>query len=237
MRARSIPRPPLGLSLAVLAVAATGRPAPPAAVGGREWRTHGGDPGHTQYSPLTQVDTGNVRALRQAWIYRTGDKRADDRSQIQCQPIVVDGVLYGTSPALKLFALDAATGKELWTFDPFAAGAEEHALGVSRGVTYWSLGADKRIFFAAAQKLYAIDARTGRPASGFGAAGHVDLAEGLDRDLRGVYVLSNTPGAVYRDLLIVGSRVSEGPGPSAPGHIRAYDARTGKIRWTFHTIP
>ena len=237
MRARWIPRPPLGLSLAVLALAATARPAPPPAAAGREWRTHGGDPGHTQYSPLTQVHTGNVRALRQAWSYRTGDKRADDRSQIQCQPIVVDGVLYGTSPALKLFALDAATGKELWTFDPFAAGAEEHALGVSRGVTYWSLGAEQRIFFAAGQKLYAIDARTGRPASGFGAAGHVDLAEGLDRDMRGVYVLSNTPGAVYRDLLIVGSRVSEGPGPSAPGHIRAYDARTGKIRWTFHTIP
>jgi quinoprotein glucose dehydrogenase len=227
----------VGLSLSLLAFGAAAAPAPPPPAAGREWRTHGGDPGHTQYSPLTQVNTGNVERLRQAWIYRTGDKRDDDRSQIQCQPIVVDGVLYATSPALKLFALDAATGQPIWTFDPFAAGAEEHALGVSRGVTYWSDGQEKRIFFAAGQKLYAIDARTGRPAAGFGGGGSVDLAEGLDRDVRGIYVLSNTPGAVYRDLLIVGSRVSEGPGPSAPGHIRAYDARTGKIRWRFHTIP
>ncbi|HVR70668.1 MAG TPA: PQQ-binding-like beta-propeller repeat protein [Vicinamibacteria bacterium] len=227
----------LGLSLAVLTPASAARSAPPAPPAGREWRSHGGDPGHTQYSPLTQIDTANVKRLRQAWVHRTGDKREDDRSQIQCQPIVVDGVLYATSPAIKLFALDAGSGRPLWTFDPFAAGATEHSLGVSRGVTYWSEGEDRRIFFAAGQKLYAVDARTGRPAEGFGRGGSVDLAEGLGRDARGIYVLSNTPGAVYRDLLIVGSRVSEGPGPAAPGHIRAYDVRTGRIRWTFHTIP
>ena len=203
----------------------------------REWRTHGGDPGHTQYSELAQIDASNVSRLRQAWVYRTGDARKDDKSQIQCQPIVVDGVLYATSPALKLLALEAATGKPVWTFDPFSAGAEEHALGVSRGVTYWSDGQDQRLFYAVGQKLYSVDARTGRPAGGFGRGGFVDLGEGLDRDVKGVYVLSNTPGAIYRDLLIVGSRVSEGPGPSAPGHIRAYDVRTGKRRWIFHTIP
>jgi quinoprotein glucose dehydrogenase len=224
----------VGLSVVLLG---TAPPAPPVPAPGREWRHHGGDPGHTQYSELAQINAGNVRRLKQAWVYRTGDQRGDDKSQIQCQPIVVDGVLYGTSPAIKLFALDAATGRPLWTFDPFAGGAAGHSLGVSRGVTYWSDGDAKRIFFAAGQKLYAIDARSGRPDPGFGTAGRVDLAEGLDRDLRGLYVLSNTPGAIYRDLLIVGSRVSEGPGPSAPGHVRAYDVRTGKIRWMFHTIP
>src|SRR5688572_13779396 len=182
----------------------------------REWRTHGGDPAHTQYSELSQIDTANVSRLKQAWVYRTGDARKDDKSQIQCQPIVVDGVLYATSPALKLLALDAATGKPLWTFDPFAAGAEEHALGVNRGVVYWSDGQEKRAFYAVGQKLYSVDAKTGRPAQGFGQAGSIDLGDGLDREIKGVYVLSNTPGAIYKDLLIVGSRVSEGPGPSAP---------------------
>lgn len=226
----------LGLGLAVLALAAAA-PAPEAAKASREWRYHGGDAGHTQYSELAQIDTTNVQRLKRAWIYRTGDQRNDDKSQIQCNPIVVNGVLYGTSPALKLFALDAAGGQARWTFDPFATGAGEHSLGVNRGVTYWADGSDERIFYAAGQKLYAIDARTGRPAEGFGQGGNVDLSEGLDRDVRGIYVLSNTPGAVYRDLLIVGTRVSEGPGPSAPGHIRAYDVRTGRIRWKFHTIP
>jgi quinoprotein glucose dehydrogenase len=229
-------RRPLWLCLSVLALAGAAQ-APEPGKASREWRHHGGDPGHTQYSELARIDTTNVPRLKQAWIYRTGDQRNDDKSQIQCNPIIVNGVLYGTSPALKLFALDAATGQAKWTFDPFATGAEEHSLGVSRGVTYWADGSDERVFYAAGQQLYAIDARTGRPAEGFGRSGAVDLSEGLDRDVRGIYVLSNTPGAVYRDLLIVGTRVSEGPGPSAPGHIRAYDVRTGKIRWRFHTIP
>jgi quinoprotein glucose dehydrogenase len=208
-------------------------PGPP----GREWPTHGGDPGHTQYSPLAQINTSNVHRLRVAWVYHTGDKRDDNRSQIQCNPIVVDGVLYGTSAQLKVFALNAATGEHLWTFDPFQAGAQQHALGVNRGVTYWASGDDRRILASAGQKLYALNARTGRPIPTFGANGCVDLRDGLGRDVTGLYVLSTTPGAIYKDLLIVGTRVSEGPGPSAPGHIRAYDVRTGRIRWIFHTIP
>lgn len=224
-----------GLSLAALSLAAAARPALPAASAAREWRNHGGDPGHTQYSELAQINTANVQRLKQAWVYRSGDN--DARSQIQCQPIVVDGVLYATTPGLKLFALDAASGKPRWTFDPFGAGAVGHSLGVNRGVTYWAEGDDKRILFAGGQRLYAIDARTGKPIPGFGAGGSVELTGGLDRDVRGLYVLSNTPGAIYRDLFIMGTRVSEGPGPSVPGHIRAYDVRTGKIRWKFHTIP
>ena len=226
----------------VSALAADGRradaahtAAPPAPE--REWRTHGGEPGHTQYSPLRQIDTTNVGRLRVAWTYHTGDARADDRSQIQCSPIVVDGVLYATSAGLAAFALDAASGRELWRFDPFAAGAEANALGVNRGVTFWRQGEDRRILFSAGQYLFALDARDGRPRAGFGDHGRVDLRDGLERDTSGLFVLSTTPGVVYRDLLILGTRVHEGPGPSAPGYVRAYDVRTGRIRWTFHTIP
>jgi quinoprotein glucose dehydrogenase len=207
------------------------------AKGSQDWRTHGGDPGHRQHSPLAQINRDNVKKLAVAWTYRSGDAAADDRSQIQCHPIVVGSVLYATSPTLKVFALDAATGRELWVFDPFGAGALQTSLGVNRGVTYWEDGEDKRILVTAGQRLFALEAKTGKPVPTFGASGSVSLLEGLDRDVTGLYVLSNTPGALYKDLLILGTRVSEGPGASAPGHIRAYDVRTGKIRWIFHTIP
>ena len=219
--------------LPVLAGAPREEPAPPT-----DWRSHGGDPGHTQYSPLAQVHRGNVGRLEVAWVYPSGGARPDGRSQIQCNPVVVDGVLYGSSPRLEFFALDAATGRPLWTFDPFAAsGEKESALGVNRGVVYWADGGERRLLVSAGQRLFALDARTGRPLPGFGRGGIVDLREGLDRDVTGLHVLSNTPGALYRDLLILGTRVSEGPGPSAPGHVRAYDVRTGRVRWIFHTIP
>jgi len=205
----------------------------------REWRSHGGDPGHTQYSPLDQIDTCNVDRLEVAWTYRTGDARDEGRSQIQCNPIVVDGVLYATSAQVDTFALDAASGRELWRFDPREAGAEElpEWLGANRGVAYWGEGDDRRILVTAGQSLFALDARTGKPVSTFGDGGSVDLREGLGRDASELFVTSSTPGAVYRDLLVLGTRVHEGPGPSAPGHVRAYDVRTGEIRWTFRTIP
>jgi quinoprotein glucose dehydrogenase len=206
-----------------------------------DWPTHGGDPGHRQFSTLNQINTENVGTLKVAWTYRTRDANPENRSQIQCNPIVVHGVLYGTSAALNTFALDAATGRELWVFDPFAGGGGRggrvSSLGVNRGVVFWEGGDDRRILVAAGQRLYALDARTGKPVPSFGANGSVSLLEGLGRDVSNLYVLSNTPGAIYKDVLIVGTRVSEGPDPSAPGHIRAYDVRTGKIRWTFKTIP
>ncbi|HEY5906962.1 MAG TPA: PQQ-binding-like beta-propeller repeat protein, partial [Vicinamibacteria bacterium] len=178
-----------------------------------------------------------VKQLAVAWTYRTGDASPEGRSQIQCSPIVVDGVLYGTSAQLKVFALDAATGGERWVFDPFAGTDSLHSLGVNRGVTFWSDGQDRRILVTAGQKLYALDARTGKPIPSFGEQGSVSLLDGLGRDMSGLYVLSNTPGALYKDLLILGTRVSEGPGAAAPGHIRAYDVRSGRMRWIFHTIP
>lgn len=202
-----------------------------------DWPAHGADAGHTHYSPAALITPANASRLQVAWTYRTKDARADNRSQIQCNPIVVDGVLYATSAQLKVFALDAATGVERWVFDPFAGGEGPGSLGVSRGVTYWADGDDRRIFTAAGPWLYALDARTGRPIPTFGAEGRIDLRLGLDTDASRLSVLSNTPGIVYKDLIVVPTRLSEGPGPAAPGHIRAFDVRTGARRWIFHTIP
>jgi quinoprotein glucose dehydrogenase len=235
MMRRLLPLPIL--ALAPLALASRPLAAAEGAPTHQDWRTHGGDPGHLQRSSLDQINRENVKKLTVAWTYRTGDAAADNRTQIQCQPIVVGSVLYATSPKLKVLALDAATGRELWVFDPFGAGATQTSLGVNRGVTYWEDGEDKRILVTAGQRLFALDAKTGKPVPSFGAGGSVSLLDGLDRDVTGLYVLSNTPGAIYKDLLVLGTRVSEGPGASAPGHIRAYDVRTGKIRWIFHTIP
>jgi len=209
----------------------------PARGANRNWPTYLGDSASSQFSELTQINASNVHRLQVAWTYHCGDVRDNGRSQIQCNPLIIDGILYGTTPRLKLIALSAATGERRWEFDPFANGRGENTVGVNRGVVYWEEGDDRRILFTADHFLYAIDARTGRPVAGFGEDGRVDLKEGLGRDASRLSVLSNTPGAVYKHRLILGTRLSEGPGPTAPGHIRAYDVRTGKIDWAFHTIP
>jgi quinoprotein glucose dehydrogenase len=199
-----------------------------------EWRSYGGSPENTHFSALSQINRENVGRLRVAWTYDTGD--AFDGSEMQCNPLVVNGVMYATSPKLRVFALDAATGKEKWSFDPHAG---RRPLGKfrNRGVTYWEGGGEARVYFGFHNWLYALDAKTGRPVKSFGAGGRVDLREGLGRgDAQSLSVGLSTPGVVYKDLLIVGSIVSETL-PAAPGHVRAYDLRTGKLRWIFHTIP
>lgn len=212
--------------------------APPAlAAAGRNWDTYLGDPEGTQYSELQQIHRRNVHRLQLAWIYPTGDARAEDLSQIQCNPLIVDGVLYGTSAQLKLFALDAATGRELWRFDPVAAGLLESGAGINRGVVYWRDGSHARVLYVAGPFLVAVDARTGRLIPDFGQNGRVDIREDLGREVRGMYVVGTSPPAVFEDLLILPMRVGEGPEPAAPGHIRAYDIRTGRLVWRFHTIP
>ncbi len=204
---------------------------------GKDWPVSLGDSGRRHYSTLTQITPANVRELKVAWTFHCGDASPENRSQIQCSPIIVDGVLYGTTPGLKLFAVDGATGRERWRFDPFRNSPGNAALGVNRGVTYWNGDGHGRILFTAGYFLIAVDADTGQLVQSFGTEGHVDIREGLGRPADELFVLSNTPGTLYRDLLILPTRVSEGPGPSAPGHIRAYDVRTGRIVWTFHTIP
>ena len=207
------------------------------AAGDHQWTAHGGDPGHGQFSAAAQITPDNVSQLAVAWTYRTGDARPDNRSQIQCNPIVVDGSLYGTSAQLKVFALDAATGAERWVFDPYAGEPPQENVHVNRGVTHWTDGSSARIFSSAGQWLYAIDAATGQRIASFGTDGRVDLKQGLGRDVTERRVVSTTPGTIYGDLLIVTTSLGEGPAPVAPGHIRAYDVRTGQQRWIFHTIP
>ena len=169
-----------------------------------------------------------------AWSYRTHDADTiKNRTQLQCNPIIVNGVLYATSAKLKAFAVEAATGKELWKFEP---GEENPGLGVNRGVTYWEEGEDKRILYSFGENLYAIDARTGKKIETFGTEGRVSLKEGLGDRAAKLMVLSNTPGVIYKNLIIMGSRVHEGP-IAAPGHLRAFDVKTGKLVWVFHTIP
>jgi quinoprotein glucose dehydrogenase len=200
----------------------------------QDWPVYGGDFAGTKYSALTQINRDNVRQLKPAWIYRCDDMRKDPPTTIECNPLVVDGRVYLTTPGLKLVSLDAVTGRELWRFDPWNG---QSGRGVNRGVAAWGTGAEKRLFFAAGQFLLAIDAATGKPISSFGSEGKIDLRDGLDRDVFFLSVAATSPGIVYNDLLIIGSVVGEGPNPSAPGHIRAFDVRTGKRRWIFHTIP
>ena len=207
------------------------------AAAGANWSAYLGDAGGTHYSALTQLTPANVARLQPAWTFRTGDADPKNRSQIQCNPLVIDGTLYGTSPQLVLFALDAATGRELWRFDPFAAGNVEGGRGLNRGLSWWTEGTERRLMFSAGRYLHAIHPATGKPIESFGDHGRVDLLDGLDRDTKGMYLAANTPGAIFRDLIIMPMRLGEGPGPAAPGHIRAYDVRTGQRRWIFHTIP
>ncbi|MFK7848485.1 MAG: PQQ-binding-like beta-propeller repeat protein [Rhodothermales bacterium] len=201
-----------------------------------DWEVYGGDKTNSQYSALDQIHTGNVDDLKVAWIYNTKDHSSEGRSQIQFSPIIVDGVLYGASPRFKLFALNAASGEEIWSFDPYASSEEPSVFGVSRGVAYWADGEDKRLLFGVGHQLYAINATTGEPIASFGTDGFVDLRQGLDKDPTGTFWSLNTPGIVYEDLYIVGGRVAE-EHPAAPGHVRAFNIRTGERAWIFHTIP
>ncbi|MGH9801218.1 MAG: c-type cytochrome, partial [Blastocatellia bacterium] len=199
-----------------------------------EWPSYGGNSENTHFSPLRQINRGNVNRLQVAWTYDTKD--SFDGSELQCNPIIVGDTLYATSPKLRVFALDAATGQGRWSFDP-NEGQRPQGAQRNRGVTYWAGAGQPRIYFAFRNWLYALDAKTGQPVNGFGNAGKVDLRDGLGRpDADRLTVGITTPGVVYKDLLIVGSIVSESL-PAAPGHIRAYDLRSGKMRWVFHTIP
>ncbi|MCX6623168.1 MAG: PQQ-binding-like beta-propeller repeat protein [Acidobacteria bacterium] len=199
----------------------------------RTWSGYHGGPGRTHYSTLNQINRDNVSRLRVAWTFDTGD--ASKGSEMQCNPIVIGRLAYVTTPKLRVLALDAATGRLVWSFNPFAQ-QKLNARFRNRGVTYWTDGVEGRIFFVAQQYLYALNARTGELLTSFGAAGRVDLREGLGRRVEGLFVSATTPGVIYKDLLIQGSIMSEDL-PSAPGDIRAFDVRSGKLRWSFHTIP
>lgn len=206
------------------------------------WEVFNGNYTANKYSSIDQIDTTNVHQLQLAWEYHTGDVDTAAKSQIQCSPIVVNGILYGTSPQLKLIALDAATGKQKWVFSPFDAIHEDKGmhfvLNNNRGVTYWSDGKDdQRIFYVAGPFMNAVNANTGKLVTSFGTGGKIDLHDGLEmEDVKDLFVTATSPPAIYKDILITGTRVSEGM-DAAPGHVRGYDARTGQMKWIFHTIP
>jgi quinoprotein glucose dehydrogenase len=193
----------------------------------QDWPAYGGASENNHYSRLAQINRTNVKRLVVAWSFDT-----QEAGGLQTSPLVVDGVLYGITPTQKIFALDGATGKLLWKFDSGIRGTQP-----DRGLAYWADGKDKRILVAVKNFLYALDAATGKPISSFAKGGRIDLRENLGREPASAQsIVLTSPGVVYKDLLIVGGRNPETL-PAPPGDIRAYDVRTGKLRWSFHTIP
>ncbi|HVS60604.1 MAG TPA: PQQ-binding-like beta-propeller repeat protein, partial [Gemmatimonadaceae bacterium] len=194
---------------------------------GRDWPAYGGDPEGTRYSPLTQIDRSNVGRLQVAWQFDPSEGPPNGR--FQAQPIVVNGILYSVTPGSSVVALDGATGKLKWSWNSRGRTAV-------RGLTYWTDGKEQRLLAAFGRYVYAVDAVSGKPFPDFGRGGRIDLHYDLDRDPKQQSVSLTTPGVIYKDLYIVGGRTSEVL-PASFGDIRAYNVRTGRLHWTFHTIP
>ena len=197
-----------------------------------DWAEYNGDGNRSHFSPLTQISAANVQTLKVAWTYASGGAdTVGNRSQMQCNPIIIDGVLYGVSAGTQAFAVNAATGKELWKTEVTDNGGT-----TSRGLTYWAEGKDRVIFFGAGRWMYALDAASGKPVTRFGQEGRIDLLDGVRRPGADEYIRPNTPNTIYKNLIIVGARVSENEA-ALLGDVRAYDVRTGRLVWTFRTIP
>lgn len=188
-----------------------------------DWSEYLGGPDRNHYSPLTQINASNAKDLQVAWTYALPDS-----GQMQANPITVNGKLYSVSASVQAFALDAATGKEIWRFgDPLKNWAS-----TSRGLSY----AAGRILYTAGPNLWALDAKTGKPIKSFGDQGKVDLHTGLPKISQNKFIISNTPGTIIGDIIVMPLRLSEGA-DAAPGDIRAFNIYTGKLVWSFHTIP
>lgn len=193
-----------------------------------DWPVNGG-PGNIRFSPLTQINRENVKQLAVAWTYDSGD--AFPGSEMQSNPIIVDGTLYATTPKMRVIALDASTGREIWSFNP-SEPTDPKRRYRHRGVTVYR----NRVFFTYRNYLWALNRSTGKPMTGFGKSGRIDLREGLGRPAERMTVSASSPGVIYQDTIILGSTVPETL-PGTPGHIRAFDVNTGEMRWIFHTIP
>jgi quinoprotein glucose dehydrogenase len=194
----------------------------------QDWQVYGGNPENTHYSPLKQINKSNVKRLEIAWSYDT-----EETGGLQSSPIEIAGVFYAISPSQRILALDAATGKLKWKFDSGIVGTQPN-----RGLAYWTSpdSKDRRIIVGVMNFVYELDAGTGQPILSFGDHGRIDLRENLGRDVATASIALTSPAVVYKDLFIVGGREPETL-PALPGDIRAYDVRTGKLRWSFHTIP
>ena len=200
-----------------------------------DWAIYRGDKKANQYAELAQIHAANVHQLAPVWEYHTGD--ANERSSMQCNPIIVNGLLYVSTPTLKAVAIDAVTGEEVWTFESSKYNEGKKVFrGRSRGVTYWEGTEGRRIFHFVKDRVYALDAQSGELIESFGNGGYIDLRQHLEVDPATASIEVTSPGIVYKNFLIVASRVPEGF-ESTPGHIRAYDTVTGEFKWIFHTIP
>jgi len=206
----------------------------------KDWNIYGGSHQRTQYIDSEKINKKNISKLVKTWEYRTYDN--DKNSEIQTNPLIIGKKFYGVSPKLKLFSLDAKTGVENWIFDPFQNdqkyfNKEDISINVCRGITYYENNfKNSFIFYGVGSKLFKINSLTGNPDLNFGNSGYVDLHEGLGENSGSLYVSMTSPGVIYNNLIIVGSRVSEG-NPAAKGNIRAFDANTGELIWIFETIP
>lgn len=209
----------------------------------QEWRFYGGDTGGTRYSPLKQINRENVGKLKLAWTYHMGEANRVDRhnaSAFESTPLMVDGVLYFSTPSNRVIALDAESGEKLWEFDPQSGHAGPRHYLQHRGVSYWQSksGDDRRILYGTFDsRLIALDAQTGKPCSDFGKSGVVDLRVGVADAYPKAEYSATSPPAIYQDLVIIGAAVPEYPSKGPSGFVRAFDVRTGKLVWTFHTIP
>lgn len=201
------------------------------------WTVYGGNGENNKYSGLRQIDTTNVQQLKVAWIYHSEKEDKKQFGPMECNPIIIDHTLYGVSPKLKLFAIDAATGIEKWKFDPADSLANKtwhrKSVNMNRGVAYWAEGNDKRIIYTVGPIVFAVDAGTGKLVPTFGKDGGVDLRKGLGRDEKTVSISPTSPVMIYKNLFITSGLVGE----ATPGHIRGFDVKTGQQKWIFHTIP
>lgn len=216
---------------------------PPSGLSTADWPRVGNDSGAMRYSPLTQINPGNVNRLQVAWVYHTRDAGSGNTTTMECTPIVAEGVMYATSVRGVIIALDPTTGREVWKHTPVRSRykiAIRVSGGVNRGVAYWSdgrRGGKRRILHGSPDGLLlSVDARSGKSDPDFGAGGVVELRDGLEKPEVPDYGMTSAP-VIYRNLVILGFSVTEGPRPGAPGDIRAFDVRTGKEMWRFHTVP
>jgi glucose dehydrogenase len=235
----------LKLTVAVLLAAAVVAPPAPE----RDWPYYGGDQGGTKFSPLADVDVSNVRQLSVAWEWATHEKALEQYGTrpgtFQVTPLMIDNVLYLSTPYNRVVALNAETGAELWAFDPkaYEDGQPPNGTGfVHRGVAAWrdsAAGNKLRIFINSRYRLICLDAENGRPILSFGLNGMVDLSRGLLWPINKLHYTNTSPPVVYKDLVILGNGVGDRLAyrNDPPGDVRAFDARTGRMVWSFHTIP
>ncbi|HIA48544.1 MAG TPA: pyrroloquinoline quinone-dependent dehydrogenase [Candidatus Hydrogenedentes bacterium] len=216
---------------------------------GKSWLSYGGDLGSTKYAPLSQIHRENVRDLKIAWTWESVDKRIQDEYEplaratyFECTPLMVDGVLYGSTSLGQAFAIDAATGETIWSYssEAFKAGRPPNLGYISRGVAYWKDGDDERIYMARSDSwLVGLDAKTGELVESFGMAGLADLLEGVPRVTRGRGYGHPSAPIIVRDVIVVGSSISDGPTikEGTPGQVKGFDVRSGKLLWTFNIVP